>query len=143
MGEKTTSMASVFLDTAFTIALVNKRDVHHEKAGVLLKEIEQERTSVVTTQAVLIEIGNALATPVLRGIAAEYIDRLERDPSVEVVPLSDDLLRHALVLYKERPDKAWGLTDCISFVVMQDRGMTDALTADRHFEQAGFTALLR
>ena len=122
-------MPSVFLDTAFAIALVNKRDIYHDKASALLQKIEQDHTSIITTQAVLIEIGNALAGPALRRIAAGYIERLEKDASVEVVPLSDELLEAGLTLYKERPDKAWGLTDCISFVVMQERGITDALTA--------------
>ena len=143
MGEKTTSMRNAFLDTAFAIALVNKRDTYHDKARALLQKIEQERTSIITTQAVLIEIGNALAGPALRRIAAGYIERLEKDSSVEVVPISDELLQQGLTLYRERPDKAWGLTDCISFVVMQERGITDAMTADRHFEQAGYTAILR
>ncbi len=136
-------MRSVFLDTAFAIALVSQQDMYHERAGTLLEEIERERTSVVTTQAILIEIGDALATPALRPIAVGYIERLEKDSSVEVVPLSDELLQQSLALYRGRPDKAWGLTDCISFIVMQARGITDALTADRHFEQAGFNALLK
>ena len=136
-------MPSVFLDTAFAIALVSQQDMYHERAGTLLEEIERERTSVVTTQAILIEIGDALATPALRPIAVGYIERLEKDSSVEVVPLSDELLQQSLALYRGRPDKAWGLTDCISFIVMQARGITDALTADRHFEQAGFNALLK
>ena len=46
-------------------------------------------------------------------------------------------------MHKERSDKSWSLTDCISFVVMGEHGITDALTGDRHFEQAGFRALLR
>jgi predicted nucleic acid-binding protein len=46
------------------------------------------------------------------------------------------------VFYESRPDKAWSLTDCISFVVMNQHGLTEALTGDHHFEQAGFTALL-
>ena len=136
-------MRSAFLDTAFAIALVSQQDMYHERAGTLLEEIERERTSVVTTQAILIEIGDALATPALRPIAAGYIERLEKDSSVEVVPLSDELFQQSLALYRGRLDKAWGLTDCISFIVMQARGITDALTADRHFEQAGFNALLK
>jgi hypothetical protein len=48
-----------------------------------------------------------------------------------------------VALYGERMDKDWPLTDCISFVVMQREGITDALTGDRHFEQAGFVPLLK
>ena len=80
-------MRNVFLDTAFAIALVSQQDTYHERASTLLEDIERERTWVVTTQAILIEIGDALATPALRPIAAGYIERLEKDSSVEVVPL--------------------------------------------------------
>lgn len=68
---------------------------------------------------------------------------LENDPLVEIVSLTDDLYRQALRLYGERADKEWGLTDCISFVVMHERGINAALTADKHFQQAGYQALLR
>ena len=67
---------------------------------------------------------------------------LEHDPSVEVLPLSEALFRQGFGLYRQRLDKEWGLTDCISFMVMQERGITEALTADHHFRQAGFLALL-
>jgi predicted nucleic acid-binding protein len=62
---------------------------------------------------------------------------------VEIVPLSAPLLQRAVTLYAERPDKEWGLTDCTSFIVMEERGIRDALTADEHFRQAGFRPLLR
>lgn len=65
------------------------------------------------------------------------------DPTVEIVPLSEDLYAEAVTLYRARPDKEWGLTDCVSFVVMTQRRITEALTADEHFEQAGFKAILR
>ncbi len=61
---------------------------------------------------------------------------------VEVVS-GDDWLERGVDLYARRPDKAWSLTDCISFVVMADRKLTEALTGDHHFEQAGFLALLK
>jgi uncharacterized protein len=75
--------------------------------------------------------------------AVRLLSALERDPKVEIVPLSEHLCARAFELYRERPDKEWGLTDCVSFVVMQDRALGQALTTDEHFEQAGFRALLR
>ena len=68
---------------------------------------------------------------------------LEADPNIEIVPLSDQLYIRALRLYRERLDKEWGMIDCISFVVMQDRNISDALTTDMHFQQAGFRVLMR
>lgn len=96
----------------------------------------------LTTDAVLLEIGNALARR-FRAAAAEIIDNILSDDATTVVHLTPNLFTRATELYRSRTDKEWGLTDCVSFVVMQDRGVTDALTHDRHFEQAGFRAMMR
>jgi uncharacterized protein len=97
----------------------------------------------VTTRAVLLEIGNALSRLRYRPAAVCLLRALEADPGVELLPLSEDLYTRALQLYCSRPDKEWGLIDCVSFVVMSERGITKALTADEHFLQCGFRALLR
>jgi len=73
----------------------------------------------------------------------QLLDALEADPTVDIVPLLEPLYARGMQLYRARPDKEWGLTDCVSFLVMQDRGLTEALTTDEHFQQAGFRALLR
>lgn len=59
-----------------------------------------------------------------------------------IVAASPELMHRGIELYEARSDKDWSLTDCTSFIVMQDRGLTDALTGDHHFEQAGFRPLL-
>ena len=105
--------------------------------------MEAEQTSLITTQAILLEIGNALSKKRYRKAAVELIDALERDPRVEIIPLTEELFGRALELFRNRPDKQWGLIDCVSFVAMQERGLTEALTTDEHFEHAGFRALLR
>jgi predicted nucleic acid-binding protein len=74
--------------------------------------------------------------------ALQVLTSLEADPSVEVVPSTEELYHEAFQLYRDRADKEWGLVDCVSFVIMRERGLTEALTPDRHFEQAGFRALL-
>lgn len=78
-----------------------------------------------------------------RSVLIEPHEYLVADPRVEIVPLTEALYSQALILFRARPDKKWGLTDCISFVVMHERGIADALTTDEDFEQAGFRALLR
>jgi predicted nucleic acid-binding protein len=78
-----------------------------------------------------------------RQATIELLNSLEADPNVEIIPLTEDLYARAFRLFRERPDKEWGLTDCISFVVMHERGLIAALTTDEHFQQAGFRALLR
>jgi len=133
----------VFLDAAYAIALSVSNDQHHEQAMALRAELKLATKRLVKTRAVLLEIGNALAESRYRVAAIQLLDSLEGDPNVEIVPMSEDLYERAIQLYRTRLDKEWGLTDCVSFVVMQDRGLTTALTTDEHYQQAGFRALLR
>lgn len=133
-------MKPVFADTFYFIAALNPDDQWH---SVTIGIADRQRSGLVTTEAVLTEFADALARPAFRQIAAEYLLSLPTDPTIEVVQVDGDLWRRGLALYQERPDKEWSLTDCISFIVMEDRGIGDALTGDSHFEQAGFNALLR
>jgi hypothetical protein len=143
MANKPILSGSVFLDTAYAIALASTTDALHQQALALADELEASGTRLVTTWAVLLEIGNALSRVQFRQAALELLSSLQSDPSVEIVPLGGPILEEAVKLYSDRPDKEWGLTDCVSFVVMEARGIRDALTADEHFQQAGFRALLR
>jgi predicted nucleic acid-binding protein len=133
----------VFLDAAYAIALASPPDQFHSLAVSLADQLEAKGTRMVTTPAVLLEIGNALAKLQHRRAAARLLASIRADPNIEVVPFSDELFAQGLKLYSERPDKEWGLTDCVSFVIMRARGIADALTPDEHFQQAGFRALLR
>lgn len=136
-------MTEVFLDAAYAIALAVPNDQYHELALTLAEQLEKQQARLITTRAVVLEIGNALAKLRYRRAAIDLLNSLEEDPTVEVVPVSEQLYERAFQLYRERPDKEWGMTDCLSFIVMQDRALTDALTTDEHFQQAGFRALLR
>lgn len=136
-------MNDVFLDTAYAIALAVPKDPHHDRARRIAAQLNRSTSRLVTTAAVLLEIGDGLSRFGYRSAAVQLLDSLNNDPQVALIQLSTDLYHRALDLYRSRPDKEWGLTDCVSFVVMQDLGISEALTADRHFEQAGFTALLR
>lgn len=130
----------ILFDTLYIIALVNERDEYHERA-VECASIYQG-SSFVITDAVLLEIGNGL----VRGYKAEAVEVIEdllTAEDVEVVHLTPELFEKAFALYKNYQDKEWGMVDCISFVVMQEMGITDALTFDQHFVQAGFRALMR
>jgi hypothetical protein len=132
----------VFLDTSYIIALSSLRDQHNQHAVKIANQLKKDKTRLVTTQAVILEIGNALAKQRYRNFVIELISSLELDPNVEIISLSEDLYKRAFQLYKDRLDKEWGLTDCISFIIMQDRSLVKVLTADEHFQQAGFQALL-
>ena len=133
----------VFLDTSFSIAIAIARDEFHERAIELADRIETENTEIVTTQAIILETGNALSKLKYRQSAVGIIQHLESDPHTSIISLTDELYHKVFELFRNRPDKEWGLIDCISFVVMREREITDALTADEHFIQAGFRALLR
>lgn len=130
-----------FLDTAYVQALLNGRDRYHTSARNLFPQVRDAR-EVWVTEAVLIEVGNIFARS-HRAEAAAFIGHCYTTPNVRVVPVDTALLHRALDLYQDRSDKSWGLTDAISFVVMDEHHLVDALTADEHFQQAGFRALLR
>jgi predicted nucleic acid-binding protein len=133
----------VFLDTSYALALSAPTDQFHNRAMSLADELDTARARLVTTRAVLLEIGNALSRQRYRAAAISLLRSLEADPTVVILPLSDELYSKALELHCSRLDKEWGLIDCASFVVMAQRGLSKALTADEHFEQSGFRALLR
>ena len=130
----------IFADTFYFIALINDQDRAHETARALSGNLE---SSLTTTEWVLTEVADAFAATRVRFQTAKLIERIYSRPDVTVVPASSSLFRRGLELYLTRPDKEWSLTDCISFVVMEDEGISDALTGDKHFEQAGFNALLK
>lgn len=137
----------VFLDTGFAIALLSPRDQYHITALSLAAEIRQQGTKIMTSDAVLLEIGAALAKLAYRPAAIKFIDGLRTDAKVEIIPLDSRLFEVAYRLFRERLDrerldKEWSLTDCASFVIMQERHISQGLAADEHFKQAGFIALL-
>ena len=133
----------LFLDTGFVIALNSPRDRYHNAALIWERNVRTDNVPIVTTRAVQLEIGAAFSRLAYRTAGTAILEALDHDPGVTVVPLDDDIYRRALELFAARSDKEWSLTDCISFVVMGDRGIAKALTTDSHFAQAGFDALLQ
>lgn len=130
----------LFADTVYWLALINPNDTWRSAA---LDCEARNSEPLVTTEAVLTEIGDALCRAQHRRWALEAIRAIRSDGQVRVIPGGANLFDRALSLYGQRTDKDWSLTDCISFVVMRDMKMDRALTADLHFVQAGFRALLR
>ena len=133
-------MKPVFEDAFYYVAFLNKADVYHQKAVALSQFF---RGPVVTTTWVLVEVADAFAGSVARQRIMPFIQTLEEDPDTNILSASMALFNRGLRLYHGRMDKEWTLTDCISFEAMREEGMTETLTGDRHFEQAGFKALLR
>jgi len=136
-------VTAVFADAGYWIALWRPRDALHERAAILADHLGH--VAVVTTQMVLTETLNALAATgeFRRRFAVQMIREMEQDPDVEIVPQTDRQFRAAVERYVARSDQRWSLTDCVSFLVMEERNITEALAYNRDFEQAGFIALLR
>ena len=133
-------MTDVFVDASFVVALVNEKDQNHSLALDLAERFTGQR--LVTTDAILPDIGNALSRDFKRE-SIEIIEEFLTSDDVQVIHLHPQLFRKAFDLYKSRSDKMWGLVDCVSFVVMKELGIIDALSADKHFEQAGFSVLIK
>ena len=132
-------MEIIFADTFYFIALINDTDVFHAKVMSL---ITVRLAPLITTEYVLLEVANTLGQTRYRQKCANFMRFIRSEQWVEIVPADSQLFDAGLQLYENRPDKKWSLTDCISFMVMWDRNLTDALTHDHHFKQAGFRTLL-
>ena len=131
-------MNAVFADTFFYQALLDEGDLSHDQA---LTQSKVKRT-ILTTEFILLELGNACARAEDHADFLALLAGIRASLRTRIIPLDSRLFQRGLELFAGRPDKNWSLTDCISFVVMQDEGLTEALTGDGHFEQAGFKALL-
>nr|WP_274381941.1 PIN domain-containing protein [Myxacorys almedinensis] len=136
------TQVKVFVDTAAWIALTNADDELHPRADQVMNDLLSRKAKLITTEFVLLEVADALSTPRLRFNTVQLINRLRQTPILQLIPLSPDLMTNGWMLYSQRLDKSWGLTDCTSFVVMLSEQITEAFTSDRHFEQAGFIKLL-
>jgi len=132
-------MTTVLADTYYYLALIGQADQGHIRAVEFAKSF---RGRSITTEWVLTEVGDAAAYPQNRPIFLQLLQSLRDDPNTTIVEATHELFGRGVELFASRPDKEWSLTDCISFVVMEEHGIREALTGDRHFEQAGYVALL-
>lgn len=135
-------MRCVFIDTAAWISLIDTNDQLHGVAHGILQQLYQQKARLVTTEFVLLEVADGFSRPRTRTTVIAYLNGLRQMKPLRIVPLDQTVLEQAWQLYCSRPDKDWGLTDCTSFVVMEQQQITEAFTSDRHFEQAGFVKLL-
>jgi len=132
-------MNLVCADTYYYLALTSESDAGHERAVEFSRAYHGR---VLTTPWVLTEVADALASPDQRRMFVALLADLKSDANTVIVVPTGELFEAGCDLYSQRPDKGWSLSDCISFVAMQQHGVTQALTADHHFEQAGFAVLL-
>lgn len=133
-------MRTVFADTFYFLALLDSRERFHQSAADASRD---PQLRLVTTEWVLAEFGNAYCHPKDRSDFVVLYRSLVNHPRVKIIPADTRLFQRGVDLFGQRADKEWSLVDCTSFVAMRDEGITDALTGDKHFEQAGFVALLK
>lgn len=133
---------SVFVDTAAWIALLINRDELHLQATDVMQKLRQKNAKLTTSESILTEFANALSPIKHRQKAVSFIDALRSLSNIEIVYSDAEIFNKSLQLYRERPDKEWSLTDCTSFILMNDLQIKYAFTSDKHFEQAGFIKLL-
>ena len=132
-------MKTVFADSYYFLAVGNDRDQGHQRAAEFAASYHGR---IVTTEWVLTEVGDALSAPEQRPQFLSLMELIRSEVNWIVVEASHDLFERGVELLARRLDKAWSLTDCISFLVMEEHALAEALTADHHFKQAGFVPLL-
>jgi predicted nucleic acid-binding protein len=139
-------LATLFVDSAFYVAVLDNNDQLHDSAIALQRDLaSRSQVNFVTTDSVLVEVLTYVSRfgPRARERAAELVVRLMESRGVTVLPQSRPLFLRALDLYRARLDKHYSMTDCMSFVVCRDRNIAEVLTADRDFEREGFRILLQ
>ena len=132
-------MKTVFADTAYYLAFLNVHDELHGRSAEFTTSFDGQ---LLTTTWVLTEVADALSRPAFRSTVVDFVRAIQTDPQVTIVPADQELFDRGFDLFARRPDKDWSLTDCISFLVMEELGLKEAATLDRHFVQAGFDVLI-
>ncbi|HUY34333.1 MAG TPA: PIN domain-containing protein [Pirellulales bacterium] len=133
-------MTPLFADTSFFVAFLSAEDRHHATA---VEYMETCADPIVTTQWILAELGNFLSKGPARRMFAPFIRTLRSEHLLSIEEAGGDSFQRAVEFYGRRVDKEWSFVDCTSFQYMKRERISLALTADHHFEQAGFTILLK
>ena len=136
-------MKRIFADANGWIALNSKRDQLHNTAVKINKDLLQSRHRYVTTNYVLDETYTGLLSKVGHFAAVDFGERIRSARTVEIIHISEDIEAEAWTLFKQYSDKHFSFTDCTSFVLMRQLNLTESFTNDHHFEQMGFTILLK
>jgi len=136
-------MKPIFVDTSALIALGNKRDAFHLPAIRIKEELKQTNRHLVTTSAILLEFGNSFSSVTLKPVAIKFLEAIRQSKKWNCIDINDVILKKGFESYKKMADKEWGLVDCTSIVLAKEMGIQEIFTTDHHFEQAGFTILLK
>jgi len=135
-------MREIFADAFYWIALANPADQWHNTA----RRFDEDNADalLITTEEVLTEFLNYYAEAGMRRrkIVAEMCEQVLIHPNITVFPQSHESFMQGLNLFRQREDKGYSLTDCISMTLMRERKIQEVLTHDNHFKQEGFSTLL-
>ena len=125
--------------------MTNPSDGLNEKARDVTVLLQAGPFRIITSEMVLVEYLTFASEfgQHARKQSAEVVRGLKRDPNVEIIPQTSRQFTSAVERYVDRIDQRWSVTDCASFLVLEERGIVEALAHDHNFEQAGFRALLR
>lgn len=136
-------MSEIFVDTAGWVSLLGDDEDFHDEVEAEYHEALAQKRHLVTTNYVLTEVVALLTSRPLvpRPRMIAFVDALKASPYIEFLFISQALHEHAWEFLKSRANLDWSLVDASSFVLMRQRGITEALTLDHHFEQAGFIRL--
>lgn len=138
------TQSNLFVDTSGWAYLVDHHDPLHHAANTLYQQALNQQRLLVTTNYIITELVALLSSRsrVPRQQIFAFIDALKAAPHVAIIHIDTEIDTQAWLLLKARADKQWSLVDASSFVIMTTYGMTEALTTDHHFTQAGFIRLL-
>lgn len=135
-------MEWIFLDASGIVALLNKSDQLHIQANAVYQRFRASWYRFLTTDIVLMEVGNVLSQPAFKRAVNVYIETLRQSRKSSVIYTNEVDFTAGLQRYGKYADKDWGLSDCVSFEVMRQYSCTQVFTNDHHFTQAGFAILL-
>ena len=138
-------MNKIFVDTSGWASLADVSEPFYQKAKEIYAAAMQNRQRLVTTNYVLTELVALMTSPMRfhRPRIIEFVRGIKESPFFDIIHIDEDLDAKAWELLTNRADKNWSLVDCSSFIVMRENKITEALTTDHHFEQAGFVRLLK
>jgi predicted nucleic acid-binding protein len=136
---------SVFVDTSGWAYLLDRSSELHQSVSAIYKQILSQQRSLITSNYIIAELVALLTSRsrISRQQIIKYIDTLKLAPQVEILNIGPDLDADSWAFLKTYADKKWSLVDASSFVIMKQHGMTEAITTDHHFTQAGFIQLPR
>lgn len=134
-----------FVDTSGWAAWFDRRETHHSQAVQTVEAVWNAGEYLTTSNWVLAELSGLLISPLRlpKSEQLRFYQSIRNDPGVRVVQVDAALEQRAWALWEARLDKDWSVVDCTSFIIMENLAITEAITADKHFEQAGFVRLLK